>query len=108
MPSLVGLYWSAPYLHDGGVAVGKSTASELGLPETVERNIMPDPANNLRALLDRDLRAQVVHANQSSLVLQRMNVEGIDHSYWVDRRSGFTEEEQHALVFYLLTYETGQ
>jgi hypothetical protein len=23
VPSLVGLYWSEPYLHDGGVAVGK-------------------------------------------------------------------------------------
>lgn len=108
VPSLVGLYWSAPYLHDGGVAAGKNTALELGLPGTVERNIPPDPTNSLRALLDRDLRTQVVQANQSSPALQRMNVEGIGHSYWVDRQSGFTEEEQHALVFYLLTYEPGQ
>ena len=108
VPSLVGLYWSTPYLHDGGVAAGRNTASELGLPGTVERNILPDPTNSLRALLDRDLRAQVVHANQSSPALQRMNVGGIGHSYWVDRQSGFTEEEQHALILYLLTYEPKQ
>jgi len=37
-----------------------------------------------------------------------MNVGGIGHSYWVDRQSGFTEEEQHALILYLLTYEPKQ
>jgi hypothetical protein len=105
VPSLVGLYWSAPYLHDGGLAVGKNTASDLGLIGTVERNIRPDPANSLKALLDRDLRAKVVSANQSSSALKRMNVEGVGHSYWVDRQSGFTDEEQQALILYLLTYE---
>lgn len=60
VPTLVGLYWSPPYLHDGGVAVGRNAASDLGLPGTVERNIAPDPANSLRAMLDRTLRAQVV------------------------------------------------
>ena len=108
VPSLVGLYWSAPYLHDGGVAVGKNTASELGLVGTVEKNILPDPANSLKALVDRDLRAQVVSANHSSSALRRMNVEGIGHNYWVDHQSGFTDEEQRALILYLLTYEPNQ
>jgi hypothetical protein len=108
VPSLVGLYWSAPYLHDGGIAAGRNIASELGLPGTVEKNILPDPVNSLRALLDRNLRARVASANQSSSALRRMNVEGVGHNYWVDRQSGFTEEEQHALILYLLTYEPGQ
>jgi hypothetical protein len=66
VPSLVGLFWTAPYLHDGGVAVGKDENSNLGLPGTVEVNQMPDPFNSLRALLDRDLRARVVGANAAS------------------------------------------
>ena len=47
VPALLGLYWSAPYLHDGGVAVGSNADSELGLPGTVEKNFAPDPANSL-------------------------------------------------------------
>lgn len=62
----VGLYWSASYLHDGGVAAGKNLDSELGIPGTVEKNVMPDSANSLKALLDRDLRERVVHANEAS------------------------------------------
>lgn len=105
VPSLIGLYWSAPYLHDGGIAVGQNAETELGLPGTVEHNIMPDPANSLRALIDRDLRARVVAANHASPALRRMNVEGIGHNYWADPASGFTPAEQQALVLYLLTYQ---
>ncbi len=108
VPSLVGLYWSAPYLHDGGVAAGKDIRSQLGLPGTVENNVLPDPFNSLKALVDRALRAQVVRANQLSSPLRRMNVEGMGHHYWVDKQSGFTDEEQSALLLYLLTYEAGQ
>ncbi len=104
-PTLVGLYWSAPYLHDGGVAVGKNAGTDLGLPGTVERNIAPDPSNSLRALIDRGLRAQVVAANHASAGLRRMNVEGIGHNYWIDREAGYSEEEQRAVILYLLTYE---
>jgi hypothetical protein len=86
----------------------QNTASELGLVGTVEKNILPDPANSLKALLARDLRAQVVSANQSSPALRRMNVEGVGHNYWVDHQSGFTDDEQHALILYLLTYEPNQ
>jgi hypothetical protein len=108
VPSLVGLYWSAPYLHDGGVAAGKNLDSELGIPGTVDKNVMPDSANSLKALLDRDLRARVVRANEASTDLQRMNVQGVGHNYWVDSGSGFSNEEQQALILYLLSYSREQ
>jgi hypothetical protein len=106
-PSLVGLFWSAPYLHDGGVSVGPDPATELGIPGTVERNQLPDPMNSLRALVDRSLRSQVIAANASSAGLRRMNVQGIGHNFWVDEQAGFTSGEQRALLLYLLTYDPG-
>ncbi|MGT2480363.1 hypothetical protein ACU4GR_19410 [Methylobacterium oryzae CBMB20] len=60
MPNLVGLAWTAPYLHDSGVAVGpdaEAPARRSG--RRSYRGVAPDPANSLRALVDRDLRAQV-------------------------------------------------
>ena len=104
VPSLVGLYWSAPYLHDGGVAVGPNLDSDLGLPGTVEKNIPPDPFNSLKALVDRQLRARVVTANAASPGLPRMNVQGVGHHYWVDSQASFTDQQQRALILYLLTY----
>ncbi len=84
--SLLGLYLSAPYLHDGGVAVrkdalqikrrGKFTVvdpSGLGLAGTLSIGKPADNANSLRALVDRQLRAQVVAANQASPSLVRDN-----------------------------------
>lgn len=105
VPSLVGLYWSAPYLHDGGVAVGPDAAKQLGLPGTVQVNVAPDPVNSLHALLDRDLRARVAAANAASQGLVRMNVQGIGHPYWVDRAAGFSDDEQRLLIAWLLTFE---
>lgn len=107
VPSLVGLFWSAPYLHDGGVAVGKDPTKALGIPGTVEVNQMPNPFNSLKALIDRDLRSRVIAANESSSALQRMNVQGVGHNYWVDSGSGFTDDQQRALIEFLLTYEPG-
>ncbi|MDQ0218911.1 hypothetical protein ELQ35_10455 [Peribacillus cavernae] len=40
-PSLIGLFWSAPYLHDGGVAVGPRM-EQLGMPGTLVKGIIPD------------------------------------------------------------------
>jgi hypothetical protein len=40
--------------------------------------------------------------------LQRMNVQGIGHNYWVDAEGGYSDDEQRALVLYLLTYEAGR
>lgn len=101
-PSLIGLYWSPPYLHDGGVAVGPQ--GEVGLPETLYRFVLPDPTGSLRALVDRDLRARVVAANQADPRLRLINVTGEGHRYWVDQGAGYTPAEQRALVLYLLSY----
>jgi hypothetical protein len=35
VPSLIGVYWSAPYLHDGGVAVGTHAQTQCGVPGTL-------------------------------------------------------------------------
>jgi hypothetical protein len=64
-PSPSGFIGARHILHDGGVAAGKNLDSELGIPGTVEKNVMPDSANSLKALLDRDLRERVVHANEA-------------------------------------------
>ncbi|WP_027417856.1 hypothetical protein [Aneurinibacillus terranovensis] len=103
VPSLIGLYWSAPYLHDGGVAVGRDSATDLGVAGTLEKGIQPDPYNSLRALVDRNLRKKVVSSNQSSKDLQKVHVQGIGHEYWVDKAAGFTSGEQDALIRYLFT-----
>ncbi len=99
---LIGLGWTAPYLHDGGMAVGPDL-SQLGIPGTVFKGIPPDPANSLRALIDKELRQKVVAANKTSKELQDVHVAGIGHEYWVDQSTGFTKEEQDALIQYLLS-----
>lgn len=101
MPSLIGLSWSAPYLHDGGVAVGPN--GELGLAETLGKGIVPDARNSLRALMDRTLRQQVIRANASDPHLRAVHVSGDGHCYWIDQQSGFTKEEQEAVINYLLS-----
>ncbi|AGA56771.1 hypothetical protein Theco_0561 [Thermobacillus composti KWC4] len=101
-PSLYGLYWSAPYLHDGGVAAGPEPG-QYGIPGTFKAGILPDPAESLRALVDKRLRERVVKANQADKDLREANVEGIGHNYWVDETTGFTRREQDALIHYLLT-----
>ncbi|MBV8833857.1 MAG: hypothetical protein JO108_32050 [Acidobacteriaceae bacterium] len=58
-------------------------------------------------LVDRGLRARVVAANEASPPLRRMNVAGTGHAYWVDPQSGFSGQEQQALILYMLTYEPG-
>ena len=105
VPALDGLYWSAPYLHDGGVAVGRNVQTDVGLPGTVEKNEKPDPVNSLRALVDRELRGRVVAANAASAELRRMNVTGAGHNFWVDGQAGFSGEEQQALIVYLLSVD---
>jgi hypothetical protein len=100
---LIGLYWTAPYLHDGGVAVGPDANTQLGLTGTLLKGIAPDPANSLRALLDRDLRNKVIAANKASQRLQDVHVQGIGHAYWVDSAAGFSKSDQEALIRYLLS-----
>ncbi len=116
--SLRGLAFSAPYLHDGGVAVrGGALAYDvsggfsivdptgLGIASTLSLGILPDAANSLRALVDRRLRAQVVAANHASPVLVFANLEGIGHDRWVDAESGFTSRQQADLVDFLLALD---
>ena len=102
-PSLVGLYWTAPYLHDGGIAVGPNIQTQLGLPGTLVRGILPDPENSLRALVDKSLRQKVIAANRRSKQLQSVHNTGQGHEFWVDENTGFTKEQQNALIDYLLS-----
>lgn len=93
---LRGLYLSAPYLHDGGVAVKAGaiqvTASGitvvdktgLGLTGTLSRGIPADSASSLRALIDRGLRTQVIAANQANPSLVRSNLDGTGHNFYID------------------------
>jgi len=105
VPSLIGLYWNAPYLHDGGVSVGKNLSSEVGIPETLLKGKPADPRNSLLALVDRDLRKRVINQNRKSAVLRSIHVAGIGHSFWVDSQAGFSPKEQQALVEYLLSLD---
>ena len=59
--------------------------------------------NSLRALVDKNLRTQVIKANQSAESLRKSNVTGEGHEYWVDASTGFSQQEQDALIKYLLT-----
>ena len=100
---LIGIEWTAPYLHDGGVAVGKDMETQLGLPGTLMNGIEVDPYNSLLALIDKQLRNKVIQANQTKSELKDVHVTGEGHEFWVDRTTNFTEKEQKALVEYLLT-----
>ncbi|GAE33775.1 electron transport protein [Halalkalibacter akibai] len=102
---LVGLAFSAPYLHDGGVAVGPDDRSQFGLAGTLMKGVTPDPYNSLKALLDRELREKVIAANKTTTELQDAHVTGEGHENWVDRASGFSEQEQDALIKYLLSID---
>jgi hypothetical protein len=103
VPGLIGLYCTAPYLHDGAVAVGADAETQLGMAGTLLKGVAVDPANSLRALVDRRLRAQVVEANHASAGLREVNVQGIGHEFWVDADAGYSGDEQQALIRYLLT-----
>jgi len=116
--SLRGLYLSAPYLHDGGVAVREGAlrvsgngqfqvvdGDGLGLPATLSQGKPADAASSLRALLDRDLRAQVIAANQASPALVRNNLDGTGHPFYVDRQAGFSAQQQADLVNFLLALD---
>ncbi|OJF17332.1 MAG: electron transport protein [Bacillaceae bacterium G1] len=102
---LIGLYWTAPYLHDGGVAVGPNPEKDLGVPGTLQRGVEPDPFHSLRALVDRRLRQKVIAANRASKDLQAMHVAGIGHEFWVDEAAGFTKEDQENLIHFLLNLQ---
>jgi hypothetical protein len=115
--TLIGVYLHAPYLHDGGVAAGPDALQEsedgfvvadseqLGMAGTLMRQIRPDPEASLRVLVDRELRAVMVEANRAHPDLQRSNIEGIGHEFWVDAEAGFSIEEQTSLILFLLSLD---
>ncbi len=105
MPGLVGLAWSAPYLHDGGVAVGPDASRQLGVPGTWDAGIAPDAANSLRALVERDLRRRVVAADKASPRAALSHVTGEGHAFWVDAAAGYSAADQDALIAYLLSLD---
>jgi hypothetical protein len=101
---LMGLGWTAPYLHDGGVAVGPDAAVDVGVPGTLLRGVAPDPANSLRALVDRRLRETVRAANRGYADLRAVRVEGAGHEFWVDAPR-FTRGQQDDLIAFLLVFD---
>ncbi|PSM46363.1 hypothetical protein C7Y66_25420 [Chroococcidiopsis sp. CCALA 051] len=116
--SLRGVYLSAPYLHDGGVAVragslkiqsnGSFTVVDrtgLGLTGTLSIGQSADSASSLRALLDRQLRSQVIAANQANPALVRSNLDGTGHEFYVDKTTGFTPAQQTDLINFLLALD---
>ena len=103
IPSLYGLYWTAPYLHDGGVAVGPNLLTDLGVSGTHLVNKAPDPRNSLLAMIDSKLRKKVIAENQKNEQLKSANVTGEGHEYWIDDTTGFSQQQQQALIDYLLT-----
>lgn len=116
--SLLGLHLSAPYLHDGGVAVregalevsedGRFTVQDetgLGLWGTLSQGISADPASSLRALVDSELRRKVVQANRSHPELVNANLDGSGHDFFVDRTTGFNPRQQTDLINFLLALD---
>jgi hypothetical protein len=100
---LIGLFWTPPYLHDGGVSVGPDPALHLGVPHTLFQDIRPHPAHSLRALIDRNLRAAVIEANASSQRAVEMKITGTGHEHWIDEQAGFSRADQDALIQYLFS-----
>ncbi len=119
VPSLIGLHVTAPYLHDGGVAASSealkqddttgrftvANSKQLGMAGTLLQNIQPDPGASLRVLVDRNLRKSAIAANRANPNLQRSNVDGSGHNYWVDAKAGFTTQDQTDLIQFLLSLD---
>jgi hypothetical protein len=117
VPSLIGLYVTAPYLHDGGVAAssealqqGKkrfevASGDRIGMAGTLMQGIQPDPRASLRVLLDRSLRREAIAANRKNSSLQKSNVDGSGHRYWIDRGAGFTIQDQNDAIEFLLSLD---
>lgn len=116
--SLLGLAFSPPYLHDGGVAVGPGALQvnpdgsftvvnpqRLGLSSTLAKGQMPDAASSLRALVDRQLRSLVVAANKADPALVNSNLDGTGHNFYVDAEAGYSPQEQSDLVNYLMALD---
>jgi hypothetical protein len=51
------------------------------------------------------LHAAVVAANQANPDLQRSNVDGRGHEYWVDEKAGYSTQDQTDLIKFLLSID---
>ncbi|MBI3546306.1 MAG: hypothetical protein HY081_06895 [Gammaproteobacteria bacterium] len=115
---LRGIAYSAPYLHDGGVAVRAGALSfnvdggftlvdpsGLGLPGTLSQTIQADAASSLRALVDRNLRGQVIVVNRMLPYLAFLNLDGTGHNFYVDPSAGFSYRQQADLVNFLMALD---
>lgn len=117
VPSLIGLYVTAPYLHDGGVAAGAealkqgkkrfevANPQQIGMAGTLMQGILPDPGASLRVLVDRSLRREAITANRQNDNLRKSNVDGSGHRYWVDQGTGFNMQDQTDLIQFLLSLD---
>ncbi len=116
VPSLVGVAWTAPYLHDGSIAAGTLSLAvgesgrfevrrldQLGPQGALGRGTVPDPRASLRALLDRGIRAVVVRENRLREDLKRSHVDGAGHEFWVDPDAGYSPRDQTDLIEYLIS-----
>ena len=79
--------------------------SGLGLPGTLSQGKPADNASSLRALLDGQLRDQVVAANQTSPALVSANLDGTGHDFYADQATGFTPAQQTDLINFLLSLD---
>jgi hypothetical protein len=79
--------------------------SQLGMAGTLLQGIQPDPSASLQVLIDRNLRKPMIAANRANPKLQKSNVDGSGHNYWVDAESGFTTQDQTDLIQFLLSLD---
>jgi hypothetical protein len=117
VPSLLGLAWTAPYLHDGGVAVAAdalerepSGGFRLANPDRAGPALLygvavPDAAASLRVLVDRSLRLALVTQSRADGRLVRAHVDGSGHAFWIDAIAGFSPEDQNDVVAFLLSLD---
>lgn len=116
--NLVGLAYSAPYLHDGGVAAGAGAlqkendgcyrvhdTSQLGWTGLLMQDIVPDPRGSLYGLIDRQIRNGIMAGNAQDQ-FRHAHVSGAGHSFWIDQEAGFTCDEQNSVVEFLLSIGT--
>lgn len=59
----------------------------------------------MRSLIDRNLRRQVVMANRANSNLQKSNVDGSGHNYWVDKQAGYTIQDKNDLIEFMLSLD---
>ncbi|MHB2205152.1 hypothetical protein [Methylobacterium sp. CM6257] len=88
-----------------GRRISRDEVDRLKGTEAGRTELSADPADKLRALVDRDLRAKVVAANEASDTARIARVTGKGHAFWADAGSGIAREDQTALIAYHLSID---